>query len=268
MSTIKQIDVIPLEYAVPSGRAYGTSRGLNFKRSCPVVTITTEEGVVGLVSGPPSVVLAYASILRPFYIGRRIFDVELIAANLRAKFYHFGDGHFADCLSALDIAAHDAIGKTLNVPVHDLIGGRTSERIPCYATTGYITQDWMAGLEAQLAKVDETLFAGVKIKIGINPASDRERVRLAREMLGDDILLMVDVNGNYTPDIAMDSIRAIERCNVNWYEEPLPSHDLRGHRSCANAPRSGSQPAKACTTYTNSSSSSMREALTSCKPTS
>jgi D-galactarolactone cycloisomerase len=232
MSKIKEIEVIPLEYAVPAGRAYGTARGLNFKRSCPPITMTTEDGVVGYgeVSGPPAVVRGYLPTLRSFYIGRRIYDFELIAAHLRSKLYHSGDGHFTDCLSALDIAAHDAIGKTLKLPVHDLIGGCASPTIPCYATTGYITQDGMAGLEAQLAKVDKTLFSGVKIKIGIGPKSDLERVRLARKMIGDDLLLMVDVNGNYTPDIALESIRAIEPYNINWYEEPLPSHDLTGHR--------------------------------------
>jgi len=47
MSKIKEIEVIPLEYAVPAGRAYGTARGVNFKRSCPLITVTTEDGVVG-----------------------------------------------------------------------------------------------------------------------------------------------------------------------------------------------------------------------------
>jgi D-galactarolactone cycloisomerase len=49
------------------------------------------------------------------------------------------------------------------------------------------------------------VFAGVKIKIRVNPQSDLERVRIARRVLGDDILLMADINGNLTVDIALES---------------------------------------------------------------
>lgn len=231
MPTIADIDVIPLEYAVPSDQAYGTARNINFKRSCPLLTITTADGVTGYgeVSAPTAVARAYLATLKPFYLGRTIYDVPMVAEYVRSKLYHFGDGHFTDCLSGLDIAAHDAIGKTLKVPLHNLIGGRRDAHVPCYATTGYFTRDGMAGLEAQLVKVDKSIFAGVKIKIGANPKSDRERVRLAREIIGDDLLLMVDVNGNYTADIALESVRAIEPYNIAWFEEPLPSHDLAGH---------------------------------------
>ena len=52
------------------------------------------------------------------------------------------------------IAAYDAMGKTLALPVHDLIGGKSMDVIPCYATTGYVTKGGIASLEEQLAKVE------------------------------------------------------------------------------------------------------------------
>jgi D-galactarolactone cycloisomerase len=100
--------------------------------------------------------------------------------------------------------------------------------VPCYATTGYVTPDGNAGLERQLAALDMSCFVGAKIKIGLGPKSDVERVRIARRILGDDALLMVDVNGNYTVDVALESIRRIEQFNIHWYEEPLPPADLAG----------------------------------------
>jgi D-galactarolactone cycloisomerase len=48
-------------------------------------------------------------------------------------------------------------------------------------------------------------------------------------MLGDNILLMVDVNGNYTVELARESMRLIAPYNIHWYEEPLPTSDVRGH---------------------------------------
>jgi D-galactarolactone cycloisomerase len=59
--------------------------------------------------------------------------------------------------------------------------------------------------------------------------SDLARVRLAREALGDDKLLIVDINGAYTPDVALETARAIEPFGIHWIEEPLPPGDLRGY---------------------------------------
>jgi D-galactarolactone cycloisomerase len=80
-----------------------------------------------------------------------------------------------------------------------------------------------------LSKLAPGAFAGAKIKIGAGIASDIERVRAAREVLGEKPLLMVDYNGNYTVDVALDSIRHIERFNIAWAEEPLPPFDIKGY---------------------------------------
>jgi D-galactarolactone cycloisomerase len=39
----------------------------------------------------------------------------------------------------------------------------------------------------------------------------------------------VDSNGNYTVDLALDSMRRIEKHRIAWYEEPLPPLDFRGY---------------------------------------
>jgi D-galactarolactone cycloisomerase len=84
-------------------------------------------------------------------------------------------------------------------------------------------------LERQLAAAELRAFKGVKIKIGTGPAADLERVRMARRMLGGDMRLMVDINGNYTPDIALQSLRLIAPFDIGWCEEPLPPTDIRGY---------------------------------------
>ena len=206
MPQIYDIDLISLEYVIPPDKAYGTSRGLNVKRSSSIFVVITDDGITGYgeASGPVQAVRSYLPTLKPFFVGRSIFAAGLIAAYVRDKLYHFGEGHFAGCLSALDVALHDAMGKTLGLAVHDLIGGRSLERIPCYATTGYITPGGMAGLERQLATIDTRVFAGVKIKIGLGPRSDLERVRLARKILGDEILLI-----SPSPEMAWEALRAL-----------------------------------------------------------
>ena len=239
MTKIAALDLISLEYAIAPELAYGTARGLNFRRNCSILALTTEDGITGHgeAHGPLAPIRDYLAIIKPYFVGKRLYDVPLIEAYVRNRLDHFGEGHHLSCLAGIDVAAFDAQGKTLGVPVHDLLGGRSAERLPCYATTGYITRDGMAGLERQLAAVDLRRFSGVKIKIGLSPKSDVERVRLARQMLGDAITLMVDVNANYTADIALESARAIAPFNIHWIEEPLPASDIAGHaRLCARSP--------------------------------
>ena len=96
------------------------------------------------------------------------------------------------CVSGINVAYHDAIGKTLDVPVCKLLGGKGVDRVSVYASGGYITDDPEFGLETQLERVADQPFRAAKIKIGLEPASDEERVRLARDILGPDRLLLVD----------------------------------------------------------------------------
>jgi D-galactarolactone cycloisomerase len=69
----------------------------------------------------------------------------------------------------------------------------------------------------------------VKIKIGLSPASDEARVSVARRILGDDVELMVDINSNYTLDLARESIGRLASYRIGWVEEPLAPQDFAGY---------------------------------------
>src|SRR3954463_6458663 len=159
---IADLDLISLDFAIAPELAYGTSRGLNFKRASSLVRLTTDDGVVGYgeAAGPVGPIREYLKILKPFFAGKRLFDLEIISALVHDRLDHYGDSHNISCLSAINVAAFDAMGRKLGVPVHDLLGGRSLDRVPCYATTGYITRDGLAGLERQLAAIDTTCFTG------------------------------------------------------------------------------------------------------------
>src|SRR3546814_1927556 len=56
---------------------------------------------------------------------------------------------------------------------------------------------------------------------------DARRVRIIREAVGDDIDLMIDANYLFNPVEAKYLCRAIEDCNLTWFEEPLQQNDAR-----------------------------------------
>ena len=133
----------------------------------------------------------------------------------------------------INVALYDAIARGFGVRVCDLIGGCGTTRIPAYASTGFFSGDPDRQLDHMLAEAAGHPYAGAKIKIGRGVRNDVERVRQAREALGPDKLLMVDINGAYTADVALECARAIEPFGIHWIEEPLPPGDLARLRRAA-----------------------------------
>jgi D-arabinonate dehydratase len=60
-------------------------------------------------------------------------------------------------------------------------------------------------------------------------AEATDRVRHVREAIGPDIRLMVDVNGSWDVDTAIQQLKAWEPYDVYWLEEPVPPHDVQGY---------------------------------------
>jgi D-galactarolactone cycloisomerase len=238
MSRIRDIRVVPLLWRMPDADAYGMARGLTAMRGCGMVLINTEDGVQGIGEawGPPGVTRAYLDLVKPLFVGTSVFAQRGVAQTIFAKFYHLGtQGGLVALLSGIDIAAHDAMGKLLGVPVCDLIGGRQRDLVPAYASGGYFTRadDHLAALAAQLEPHAQRGFPAFKIKIGRRPEEDVARVQLARRIIGDAALLCVDINGNYTADIALDSMHRIAPFGIHWVEEPLAPQDWHGYQVLA-----------------------------------
>jgi D-galactarolactone cycloisomerase len=232
MARIRDVRLIPLVYRMPPVRAYGMARGLTAERGCSLVEVETQDGVVGIGEawGPPKATGGYLELIKEAYIGRELYDRELIWSDIICRRYHLGlQNQLTACASGINIAIYDALGKTLGLPVCKLLGGLGRDRVPVYASDGYISGDPDNQLPAQLERIADRGFPGAKFKIGMSPTSDEERVRLARDILGEDMLLLVDVNGNYTVDLALESMRRIARYDIHFYEEPLPPQDLRGY---------------------------------------
>src|SRR5262249_50404738 len=153
--------------------------------------------------GLPQANLAYLPLLKSYLVGVNVFDIEHAYSLMLARHYHFGvQGPLTWCISGIDIAAKDAAGKLLKQPVHRLIGGKQADKVHIYASGGYLTNDSERDLAPQIEAMARGGHRAVKIKIGVSPASDEHRVAATRRILGDDVEIMVDINSNYTLDLA------------------------------------------------------------------
>jgi L-alanine-DL-glutamate epimerase-like enolase superfamily enzyme len=138
-------------------------------------------------------------------------------------------GFVLPCIAAIDFACWDIKGKVMGRPVGDLFGQRC-ERIATYANAAHLLAP------AEVAKTAAEYVAkghtALKVRGGLNAGSPQEataRVQAVREAIGTDIKLMVDVNGTWNADIAIQQLRAWEPYNLYWLEEPCSPDDIPGY---------------------------------------
>jgi len=109
-------------------------------RNQHIVKVETDEGIYGWgESGLSSRELAVAGAVRhyrEFLIGRDPMRIGGLWQEMYRSQYFEGGRALTGAISAIDIALHDIVGKALNVPVYQLLGGKQRDRVPCFATTG------------------------------------------------------------------------------------------------------------------------------------
>ncbi|GAB3673126.1 mandelate racemase/muconate lactonizing enzyme family protein [Halopiger thermotolerans] len=230
---ITSLETVPLEHELPDGQGLGDARGFGRTRATTLVRLETDDGLVGWGEAFAPGGIAAATIdelFRDDVLGMDPFDVESLADGAYTDPYHFGGDVFVQsALSAIDVACWDIIGKSVGRPIHRLLGGRERETLTPYASTMYYT-DEDRPLEEPIREAVDEGFTAAKIKIGADPDSDVERVRVARELLGDGGTLMVDMNGNYRPHQAIETAKRIAEYDVAWIEEPVPPENPSGYR--------------------------------------
>jgi L-alanine-DL-glutamate epimerase-like enolase superfamily enzyme len=137
-------------------------------------------------------------------------------------------GVASSAIAAVDVALWDLKALLLGVPLVVLLGA-VRESVPVYGSGGFTSQT-VEETREQLAGWVVQGIASVKMKVGGEPRTDAERVRAAREAIGDGAELMVDANGAYDRKQALAQAQAFAEHGVTWFEEPVSSDDLEGLR--------------------------------------
>ncbi len=232
MPTIAEINLIPVVFEVGAARAFGNARGRFDRRGSVIVKVVADDGTVGwgeAWGAAPAATLGYFETVKPFFLGRDVFDRNGGWHKVLQAMYSVRiQNQLTAVVSGINIALYDLVGKLLGQPVYKLLGAAPCEGVPSYASGGYFCNDPKNQLEHQLARDVAGGYGAYKIKIGEGLADDEARVRLAREAIGPDALLMVDANGAYNAETAYLSMRKIEPYDIHWMEEPVMSDDFAG----------------------------------------
>ena len=184
---------------------------------------------------PLSIFPKFVDLFRPTLIGRDVTDTAYVS-RLAENYKIYGPGGYhTQVLAAINQACWDIRGKLEEKSVHALLGG-TQQRIRTYIAGGYYGRGkgFDELREEMIRNRDEFNATAVKMKIGDPDAgleTDLKRIEAVREAVGADITVMVDANCALSIEEARAYLPALQSNDIFWFEEPIHSHDYRGHKT-------------------------------------
>ena len=248
---IAKVEATWLSAPIPPERQHVSDFGRMTSFDTTLVRLETEEGIVGYGEAKAAVgsqancaalVNLIEKELGPQIIGedaRQISRIWDICYNGSRAHYALDRGHTFPimgrrgitiaALGGIDIALWDILGKALQTPIHQLLGGKRKDHFPAYASGGWKPVDGI-GKELQ-SFIERGNFQAVKMRVGSqdNTVSNSiERVLAARDALGPNIDIMVDAHGTWNVAEAKRFARGVRDCAIAWFEEPVTGDDKRG----------------------------------------
>lgn len=215
---IDQIDVFQVDLPF-SGGVYVLSGGREYTSfDATFVRVITDDGIEGWGESTPfgtNYVAAHASGVRvgieeiaPGLLGHDPRRVDRL--NDRMDELLLGHRH---AKTAIDVACWDVFGKSVDLPVCDLLGGRTDVRMPVISSVHLGDPDDM---RARVADHRARGYRGHSVKVGTldsagGPALDAERVKASLADAQPGEFFLVDANGGMTVEHALRFLRLLPR---------------------------------------------------------
>ena len=235
-------------------------------RNLITLKIVTDEGVYGIgdatLNGREMAVVAYLEEhVLPALIGRDARRIEDIWQYLYRGAYWRRGPVTMTAIAAVDVALWDIKAKAANMPLYQLLGGKSRERVMVY---GHATGKDIEGCLAEVARHVELGYKAVRVQCGIpgiattygvakrsgeryEPADSdlpAEHVwdtakylnhvpklfAAVRERFGDDLHILHDVHHRLTPIEAGRLGKAVEPFNLFWLEDCTPAENQEAFR--------------------------------------
>jgi muconate cycloisomerase len=203
-----------------------------------LVRIEADNGIVGWgeAAAAPTMtgetvasMMAAADLMAPPLLQRTADDIAGLSAAMDAQMY----GN-TGAKAAIEMALYDLLGRAADRPLHALLGEKKRTRMPILAVIGT-----GKGAAADIQEANEKRAAGYiafKIKVGVDdPDADADRTRRICDALGRGLLLSADANQGFSVDEAVRYVRAVADSGLNFFEQPVSAHDLKGMAQVAAA---------------------------------
>lgn len=210
-----------------------------FRTNWAFVKVYTDEGITGV--GEATLEYKEKSLtgavehIREAIVGKDPTNIERIAHDIYRDSYWRNGPVLMSALSAVEMALWDILGKSLNVPVYKLLGGKTMDKVRIYVN------GWFAG-----AKTPEEFGqkAAIAVKRGITAMkwdpfgksyleiSNKDLdtalkcISAVRDAAGDGVDLLIEGHGRFNVPTGIKIARELEQFKPMWFEEPTPPDNM------------------------------------------
>ena len=233
---IADVEPLFLRYPYPSHIRYEFSGGLVENMDAALVRITCDDGQYGLGEITHGQfcyepVVGLVQHFRRELIGLPVSHINRAWQLMyNSSLFWNRQGIGIGVMGGIDIALHDLLGKLLDMPVYQLLGGLVRSRIRLYASNGLFND--REPLIADGKRAREFGFTAYKMRV-VDPDTIIPLVQAFREELPDMDLIVDAVQGScavpWSPNVSKRIAQQLEPYNVLWFEEPCRVENLDGY---------------------------------------
>lgn len=199
------------------------------------IKISTDEGITGWGEALGTMPKVTASVVQEFARYLTGKDPTRIEHHWQAMYRIFWRGGITltAAISGVEMALWDILGKSLDVPVYQLLGGRCRDRIRVYITLYDRVVDndsWLKMMEEKkitAIKFCPFTFETVRSIEGWGKMKKAvERVKKMREKIGDETDMLIECSGKMSPSMAVVFCEEIAPYHPFFVEEPCPPENM------------------------------------------
>jgi L-alanine-DL-glutamate epimerase-like enolase superfamily enzyme len=208
-------------------------------RSNFICRVRSKDGAEGISIGHPFISKSgypmFMDSLYSLFIGKDARDLDSLIIGAAEQNVKRQGIPLCVQIATIEFAILDMLGNIADKPIGQLIGDIYHPEVAIYLGTRLPELRRLEPEESlELVKKDylETKAKAIKIRAGVgdNSGSDRDNapgrteklIKMAREMFGDDMVLMIDGNGTYSVKAAIRIGKILEEYKYYFYEEPVP----------------------------------------------
>jgi galactonate dehydratase len=182
--------------------------------------------------------------MKSLLVGEDPMNVDRLFEKVRRAYIFDGAmaGNVISALTGIEIALWDLVGKAVNLPVYQLLGGKFRDKIRLYSDCGGSRNDPESCGKSAKDVVDMG-FNAIKFDIddlnnphkldrwnwSVTPGEVQsmvDKVAAVRESVGPNVDIAIDMHGRYDTHAAIRVARAMEPYNLMWLEEPVPPENV------------------------------------------
>ncbi len=210
-----------------------------FRTNWVFVKVYTDEGIDGVgeatLEYKEEALWGAVSHIKEYLTGKNPLDIEKHWHNIYRDAYWRGGAVLMSALSAVETALWDILGKSLGVPVYQLMGGKVNDSVRIYVN------GWFSGAkepEEFAEKAKAAVSRGVtamkwdpfgKSYMNISNRDLDKAIRCVgavRDAVGSEVDLLIEGHGRFNIPTAIKISKELAQFKPMWFEEPVPPDNL------------------------------------------